>query len=121
MTPSSGHMTRSGLETRTSRTVPSGVGTCRIFALLAMGLSVAAGLFAPRSPRIHPGGNRPWIDHRKGGIWSRQEVADLSVCTVHERYVRAIHLSRLHWCDAVPRLAGGAQYPRSLGELRPPA
>jgi Transposase zinc-ribbon domain/ISXO2-like transposase domain len=32
--------------------------------------------------------------------------------------LRAIHLSRLHWCDAVPRLAGGAQCPRSLGEFQ---
>ena len=35
--PASGHMTRSGLDTRTSRTLPSGAATCNTFALLAIG------------------------------------------------------------------------------------
>src|SRR5680860_1432896 len=31
--------------------------------------------------------------------------------------VRAIHLSRLHWCDAVPRLAGWCPVPAFAGRV----
>src|SRR5680860_219917 len=31
--------------------------------------------------------------------------------------IRAIHLSRLHWCDAVPRLAGWCPVPAFAGRV----